>query len=148
MENNRTATMTLPAVTVSSAGGLKFVATTDMGNEIFFEPGPVLSGNGKSPNPLEYYIGAIGGCAAIKTMIDLTARGMTPAAILVRVACTRSGTHPQILTAIHLGFTLKGNLDDEAVAAVIDEVMTLHCPVAVMAAASATMTWEHTLEPY
>jgi putative redox protein len=147
MEINKTTTMTLPAVTITSAGGPKFVATTDTGNEIFLEPSPALGGSGKIPNPLEYYIAAIGGCAAIKTMIDLTAQGMAPESILVRVACTRSGILPQILTAIHLGFTLKGDLAGEVVAAVIDEVMNLHCPVAVMATASATVTWEHTIEP-
>jgi putative redox protein len=139
-------TMTLPAVTISSAGGLKFVATTNAGNEIFVEPGPVLGGSGKNPNPLDYYLAAIGGCAAIKTKIDLAALGAAPDSLQVRVDGTRSAALPQILTAIHAKFFLKGRFDNAQVAAVIDEVMTLHCPVAVMAAASAKITWEYTIE--
>ena len=138
--------MTMPAVTVSSVGGLKFVATTNTGNEIFVEPGPVLGGSGKLPNPLEYYIVAIGSCIAIKTKIDLAALEAAPESLQVRVDCTRSGTLPQILTDIHVKFTLKGRLDDAKVARVINDVMSLHCPVAVMAAASAKMTWEYTIE--
>ena len=108
-----------------------------MGNEIFFEPSPMLGGSGKIPNPMEYYIAAIGGCAAIKTQIDLTALGTAPESVEVQVNCTRSDALPQILKTIHVTFTLKGRLEDTKVAEVIRDVMTLHCPVAVMAAASA-----------
>jgi putative redox protein len=138
--------MTNPGATVLSAGGMKFVATTSAGNTIFFEPGKVLGGSGKIPNPMEYYISAIGGCAAIKTQIDLTALGTPPESVEVHVECTRSETLPQILKTIHVTFTLKGRLDDAKVAAVIKDVMTLHCPVAVMASASAKVTWEHRIE--
>ena len=147
MKTPTNTSMTNPTATVSSAGGLKFVAKTNMGNEIFFEPSPMLGGSGKIPNPIEYYIAAIGGCAAIKTQIDLTALGTAPESIQVNVECTRSETLPQILKTIHVSFTLKGRLDDAKVATVIKDVMTLHCPVAVMAAASAKVTWEHRIVP-
>jgi putative redox protein len=143
MKNQVNTGMTKPSATVTSAGGLKFVAATNMGNEIFFEPSPVLGGSGKIPNPMEYYIAAIGGCAAIKTQIDLAALGTAPESVEVQVDCTRSEEPPQILKTIHVTFTLKGKQDDTKVAAVIRDVMTLHCPVAVMAAASAKVTWEH-----
>lgn len=143
MMKTQVSTMTNPSATVTSAGGLKFVAATSMGNEIFFEPSPVLGGSGKIPNPLEYYIAAIGGCAAIKTQIDLATLGTAPESVQVKVDCIRSEALPQILKTIHVTFTLKGELDDTKVAAVIRDVMTLHCPVAVMAAASAKVTWEH-----
>lgn len=136
-----------PSATVTSAGGLKCIAKTNMGNEIFFEPSPMLGGTGKIPNPMEYYIAAIGGCAAIKTQIDLTALGTAPESVQVQVDCTRSEALPQILKTIHVTITLKGRLDDATVAAVIRDVMTLHCPVAVMAAASAKVTWEHRMIP-
>lgn len=138
-------TMTNQSATVTSAGGMKFIATTNMGNEIFFEPSPALGGSGKIPNPMEYYIAAIGGCAAIKTQIDLAGLGNAPESVQVRVECTRSEALPQILKTIHVTFTLNEKLDDRKVAAVIRDVMTLHCPVAVMAAASAKVTWEHRL---
>jgi putative redox protein len=147
MKTLSSTTMMTPTATVSPVGGLKFVATTNRGNKIFFEPSPALGGSGKIPNPLEYYIAAIGGCAAIKTQIDLAAMGTSPDSILVNVECTRSGTLPQILETIHVTFTLKGELDDAKVAVVIRDVMTLHCPVAVMAAASADVTWEHKIVP-
>jgi putative redox protein len=147
MKTPSTSTMTNPSATVSSAGGLKFVAKTNMGNEIFFEPSPALGGSGKIPNPMEYYIAAIGGCAAIKTQIDIAALGIAPESVSVQVECTRSETLPQILKTIHVTFTLKGRLNDAKVAAVIQDVMTLHCPVAVMAAASAKVTWEQRIVP-
>jgi len=139
--------MTNPAATVSSAGGQKFIATTNMGNEIFFEPSLVLGGSRKTPNPMEYYIAAIGGCAAIKTQIDLAAIGTTPASVQVHVECRRKEILPQILETIHLNFILKGNLDDAKAATVIKDVMTQHCPVVVMAAASAKVTWEYRIIP-
>ncbi len=143
MKTQQTTGMANPSATVSSAGGLNFFATTNMGNEIFFEPSPALGGSGMTPNPMEYYIAAIGGCAAIKTQIDLATFGTSPESIRVNVDCTRSDALPQILKTVHVTFILKGALDDATVAAVVKDVMTLHCPVAVMAAASAKVTWEH-----
>lgn len=105
------------------------------------------AGRERKDSQLEYYIAAIGGCTAIKTQIDLTALGTDPASVEVQVDCTRSEELPQILKTIHLTFSLKGRLDDAKVAAVIRDVMTLHCPVAVMAAASAKVTWEHRIVP-
>ena len=113
--------MTNPSATVLSAGDMKFVATTNAGNTIFFGPGAILGGSGKIPNPMEYYIAAIGGCAAIKTQIDLTALGITPESISVNVDCTRREALPQTLITIHVTFTLKGRLDDAKVAAVIKD---------------------------
>jgi len=138
---------TTPSATISSAGGLEFVAKTAPGHEIIFEPGPMLGGSGKYPNPMEYYIAAIGGCAAIKTQIDLAATGTAPESVSLKIECSRSETLPQILETIHLTFTLKGRLDDAKVTTAIADVMTLHCPVAVMAAASADVTWEYRIVP-
>ncbi len=135
--------MTKPSATIVSAGSMKFVAKTNVGNEIFFEPSPILGGSGKTPNPMEYFIAAIGGCAAIKTRIDLTAMGSAPEDLMVHVECTRRESHPQILETVHVTFTLKGRLDDAKVASVVHDVMTLHCPVAVIASASAKVTSEY-----
>jgi len=146
MQEKKPESMKQPSAIISSVGGLKFVATINAGNTIFFEPSLELGGSGKTPNPMEYYIAAIGGCVAIKTQIDLAARGTVPESVTVRVECTRSGTLPQILTAVHLKIFLTGKLDEAGVAAVLNDVMTLHCPVAVMAAASAKVTWEYTIE--
>ncbi len=147
MTSPQTTGMTNLSVTVSPAGGLKFRAATGTGTTIFLEPGPALGGTGENPNPLEYYVAAIGGCAAIKTQIDLAALGTAPESVEVRVDCTRRTALPQILETIHLTFTLKGELDDRTVAGAIRDVMTLHCPVAVMAAASAKVTWKHRIVP-
>ena len=147
MIQQQTTGMEKPSATVTSAGSLKFIAKSNMGNEIFFEPSPLLGGSGRIPNPMEYYIAAIGGCAAIKTQIDLTALGTAPESVQVQVDCTRGEALPQILKTIHVTIILKGRLDDSKVAAVIKDVMTLHCPVAVMAAASAKVTWGHRLVP-
>ena len=130
-------------VNVTSESGLEFIAKTSIGNEIYFEPSPMLGGSGTIPNPMEYYLAAIGGCAAIKTKIDLVALNMPLDSVTVNVDCTRKESVPQILETIHVRFSLEGNLDDQKVAGVIHDVMTAHCPVAVMAAASAKVTWEY-----
>lgn len=127
---------------VSQVEPLRFMAKTSTGMEIFVEPGTKLGGKGVYPNPMEYFIAAIGTCIAIKTQIDLVELGSTPESIAVKMECTRSSTLPEVLEDIHLTFTLTGILDEKMVKNAISEVMKLYCPVAAMVSMITNMSWE------
>lgn len=51
---------------VTHVESLKFVAKTAAGMEILVEPCPNLGGGGTVPNPMEFFIAALGTCAVIK----------------------------------------------------------------------------------
>jgi putative redox protein len=120
----------------------RFITKTPGGVEIIAEPGAKLGGSGAFPNPLEYYISALGSCVGIKLQIELTKRGYSPESIAITMKCTRASSLPDILETIHLIFSVSGNIDREQVSDAIHEVMTLTCPVAVMVSRAVPVTWE------
>jgi len=130
-------------MTVSQAGDLKYVARTSSGMEIIAEPTTMLGGSGTFPNPLEYFLASLGTCATIKIHLDLSRMGTTPDSIEVQIEYFRNPTPPDILTDIHLLFTLTGKPDMEKVTEAITEVMDCYCPVAVMVIRATHLTWEY-----
>ncbi|MDD1728372.1 MAG: OsmC family protein [Methanospirillum sp.] len=121
---------------------LRYVAKTSTGKEIIAEPSGMLGGKEEYPNPMEYFIASIGTCIAIKTHINLIKTGKIPDKIGIEMKCTRSQIPPEILKQIHMVITVTGDLDEIVVNRVIQETMTLSCPVNVMVSRIARVTWE------
>lgn len=128
---------------VTPVESLKFSAKTSTGIEIISEPGPRLGGGGAYPNPMEYFIAALGTCAAIKTRIVLSKMGNPCESVAIDITGTRRPAPPEIFEKIHLSFTFSGTLDEKKVTEAIKEVLTLQCPVAVMVGKAAEITWNH-----
>ena len=142
---NRSQTMESSSVmmNVTTVESLRFSAKTNTGMEIISEPSPRLGGDGVYPNPMEYFIAALGTCAAIKTRIILSKMGNMCESVAIDIIGTRRPVPPEIFEKIHLSFTLSGTLDEQTVTEVIKEVLTLQCPVAVMVGKVAEITWDH-----
>lgn len=132
---------------VTKVESLRFLAKTSTGMEILAEPCPNLGGAGAYPNPMEYFIAALGTCAAIKTQIILSKMGEICESVAIDITGTRRTTPPEIFEKIHLSFTLSGILDDKKVTEAIKEVITLQCPVAVMVGKAVQITWDHRISP-
>lgn len=128
---------------VSQVKSKGFVAKNSTGTEFLVEACPHLGGSGTVPSPLEYFIAALGTCPAIKIRILLSTMGNVCESIAVDIKGTRRPTPPEIFEVIHLTFTLSGILNEQKVTETIKEVMTLHCPIAVMVSKAVNVTWEH-----
>ncbi|MFA6226661.1 MAG: OsmC family protein [Methanoregula sp.] len=128
---------------VSYESGIKFIAENGAGQKISVEPGLVLGGSGKPPNPIDYLLASLGSCAGIKVLLDLVESNAKPDSLKVTITGTRRETPPAVFEKLHLTFFLTGILDDRTVAAAIHETMILMCPVAVMMGKATEVTWEH-----
>lgn len=102
---------------------------------------------GKYPSPLDLFVASLGGCPSHEILTVMQEREKTLAYLAVKVEGTRRDSLPTIFEKIHVTFTLAGDISDQLVREVIDDVMTLRCPVAVSFAKATDLTWEYRIVP-
>jgi putative redox protein len=132
---------------ITYENGLKFNAENTAGLTIPVEPGVILGGSGKTPNPIDYLLAALGSCTGIKVLLALGEHGARPDSLKVTIAGTRREVPPAVFENLHLTFFLTGDLEEGVVAGAIHETMTLMCPVAVMMGKATVVTWDHRIGP-
>jgi putative redox protein len=115
--------------------GTHFLAENGAGSRIAM--------GGDYPHPIEYLIASLGGCTGTMVVKGLSEKGVKPESFVVKVEGSRRKTPPTVFEKIHVTFTLSGDLEDRMVAEVIQETMTLKCPIAVTLGRVGDMTWEH-----
>jgi putative redox protein len=54
---------------------MQFVAENSIGCKIPIEPPAFMGGSGKTPNPVDYLVTALGGCTGIKMIMDISGKG-------------------------------------------------------------------------
>ncbi len=120
---------------VSHKDGTHFLAEDGMGSRIAM--------GGDNPHPVEYLIASLGGCTGATVIKGLSEKGVKPESFVVKVEGSRRKTLPTVFEKVHVTFMLSGDLDDRMVAEVVQETMTLKCPIAVTLGRVGDVTWEH-----
>jgi putative redox protein len=132
---------------MSYDGEMQFVAENNNGCKIPMEPAVFMGGSGKVPNPVDYLVAALGGCTSIKMIMDISGKGFKVDSFTMKIDGAKSKTPPQLFDKLHLVITLSGDLDDSAVAEVIEDTIMHTCPVSAMFRKLMEVTWEyHILE--
>lgn len=129
-------------VEITHKNDLVFGATTRDGHMLGIEPSKALGGSGMNPNPIDCMLAALGGCAGIKLLMTLSESGIQPASLRITIEGRRRSLPPEVFCNLHLTFFLKGELDENVVAAAMEKTMTLSCPVAVMIGRATELTWD------
>ncbi|MDQ1253174.1 MAG: putative redox protein [Euryarchaeota archaeon] len=134
-------------ITISLEDQMQFVAKNNIGCRIPIEPPVFMGGSGKAPNPIDYLAVSLGGCTSIKIISDLSKKGFKVDSFKMKVDGTRSKTTPGMFEKLHLVVTLSGDLEEQKVAEIIQEIIMHTCPVAAMFRKLFEITWElHILE--
>lgn len=120
---------------VSHEKGTCFLAKNSIGSRIDMDS--------EMLHPIEYLIASLGGCTGITIITGFKEKGINPDSFKIKVEGSRRKTPPTIFEKIHVTFTLSGDMDDQSVAEIIKDTMTLKCPIAVTLGRVGTMTWEH-----
>jgi len=102
---------------------------------------------GTYPSPLDLFVASLGGCPSHEILTIMQDRKKTLTYLAVTVEGTRRDLLPTIFWKMHVTFSLAGDIDDQLVHEVINEVMTLRCPVAVSFAKATTLTWAYRIIP-
>ncbi len=103
--------------------------------------------SGTYPSPLDLFVSALGGCPSLEILSIVNEKKKVITSLSVKVEGVRRKTLPTIFERIHLVFTIGGEIDDAYARDVINEVMTLRCPVAVTFGMATRLTWEHRILP-
>lgn len=130
-------------ITISYEGGMQFVAENSTGCKTPIEPAVFMGGSGKVPNPIDYLVIGLGGCTSIKMIMDISEKGFKVDSFTMKVDGTKSKTPPGLFEKLHLIITLSGDLDEHAVAEIIQDTIMHTCPVAAMFRKLMEITWEH-----
>ncbi len=124
---------------VSHKDGTHFLAEDGTGSRIAM--------GGDNPHPVEYLIASLGGCTGATVIKGLSEKGVKPESFVVKVEGSRRKTLPTVFEKVHVTFMLSGDLDNRMVAEVVQETMTLKCPIAVTLGRVGDVTWEHHITP-
>lgn len=132
-------------ITISYEGGMQFVAENNTGCKTPVEPAVVIGGSGKTPNPVDYLVTALGSCIGIIMIMDISKRGFKLDSFTMEINGTKSNFCECFFNKLHLVITLSGNVDDNTVAEVIQDTMMNTCPIAAMFRKTMEITWEHNI---
>jgi putative redox protein len=102
-----------------------------------------MGGQGTVPNPIQYLIGSLGGCVGVKILLALSDNGIVPQELTIGIHGTRKKTMPAFFDHVHLTITIRANVDDAMVRAIIGQTLTRLCPIAAMFAGVGEVTAEH-----
>jgi len=131
-------------MSISYNGGMRFTARTPSGEITFPMEAPVgMGGNGKTPNPIQYLIGSLGGCVGVKILLALSDKGIVPDDLTIGIHATRVKTMPAFFDKVHLVITLQADADDAMVSEIIGQTLSRLCPIAAMFAEVGEVTAEH-----
>ena len=130
-------------ITMSYNGEMQFIAENSTGCKIPLEPPSFMGGSGKTPNPVDYLVTALGGCIGIKTIMDISGKGFKLDSFSMKIDGTRSKSPSRIFEKLHLIITLSGDIDDLTISEIIEDVIMHTCPVAALFREIVEITWEH-----
>jgi putative redox protein len=130
-------------ITMSYKDQMQFIAENSTGCKIPLEPPAFMGGSGKTPNPVDYLVTALGGCIGIKTIMDISEKGFKLESFSMKIDGTKSKSPSRLFDRLHLIITLSGDVNDLTVAEVIEDAVTHTCPVAALFRETVKITWEH-----
>ena len=130
-------------ITISYKGEMQFIAENSTGCKIPLEPPVFMGGSGKTPNPVDYLVTALGGCIGIKMIMDISGKGFKLDSFSMKIDGIKSKSPSQIFEKLHLIITISGDVDDLTVAEIIEDAIMHTCPIAAMFRETMEITWEH-----
>jgi putative redox protein len=130
-------------MTITYNGDRAFTARTPSGISFPMEAPVGMGGHGKIPNPIQYLIGSLGGCVGVKILLALSDKGIVPDELTIGIHGTRKKTMPAFFDHVHLTVTLKADVEDVMVSAIIEQTLTRLCPIAAMFAEVGEVTAKH-----
>ena len=145
--SSRTATRPPMVVNVQWDGHERIIADTPFHCKVPMAVNRDALTAGKYPSPLDLFVASLGGCPSHDILTMMQDRKKTLTYLAATVEGTRQESLPTIFEKIHVTFTLAGDVDDQLVREVIDEVMTLRCPVAVTFKKATDLTWDYHIVP-
>ena len=119
-------------------------ATNEHGRTIETDAGPATGGHDAGMRPMQVLLSAVGGCSSIDIIMLLQKQRQDLKDIRIAVTGTRRDEEPRIFTAIHVAYTLVGDIDEKKAERACRLSMEKMCSVSLMLKAGGVeITWEY-----
>lgn len=117
-------------------------ATNEDGLSVETDGGIAIGGKNAAMSPMQMVLASIGGCSSIDVILLLNKQRQDLQDIRIAVTGTRRDEVPRIFTAIHVAYTLVGNIDDKKAERACRLSMEKMCSVSLMLKAGGVeITW-------
>ncbi len=119
-----------------------FVATGMAGIPLDIDGSVEIGGHNAGARPMELLLMGLASCSAIDIIVILNKQKQVITDFAIQVRGEReAGAIPAPFTAIHIEYTLKGNLNEAKVRRAIDLSMDKYCSATAQLRPSASITW-------
>jgi putative redox protein len=118
-------------------------ATNEDGLAVETDGGEAIGGHNAGMRPMQLLLSAVGSCSSIDVILLLRKQRQDLQDIRIAVTGSRRDEEPRIFTAIHVAYTLVGDIDEKKAERACRLSMEKMCSVSLMLKAGGVeVTWE------
>ena len=119
-------------------------ATSADGHTVVSDGSTAIGGHNAGMRPMEMLLSAVGSCSSIDIILLLRKQRQDLRDIRIAVSGTRREEEPRIFTAIHVAYTLVGDIDPKKAERACRLSMEKLCSVSLMLKAGGVeITWDY-----
>ena len=119
-------------------------ATNEDGRTVHSDAGLATGGHDLAMRPMQLVLSAVGSCSSIDIILLLKKQRQDLKDIRIAVTGTRRDEEPRLFTAIHVAYTLVGDIDEKKAERACRLSMEKMCSVSLMLKAGGIeITWEY-----
>ena len=127
--------------TVTWAGEVSFVGTSESGHDIKMDGAPEHGGHNRGARPMEVVLLGTGGCTAFDVVHILKKGRQEVTSCVASLEAERAETDPKVFTKIHIHFVVTGHaLNPAQVERAIHLSAEKYCSASIMLAKTAAIT--------
>lgn len=119
-------------------------ATNEDGLTVETDGSEAIGGHNAGMRPMQLVLAAVGSCSSIDIILLLQKQRQDLKDLRVAVTGTRRDEEPRLFTAIHVAYTLVGDIDEKKAERACRLSMEKMCSVSLMLKAGGVeVTWEY-----
>ncbi|MCM3766874.1 OsmC family protein [Neobacillus niacini] len=127
--------------TIKWTGKMAFSGATPSGHEIKMDAAEEIGGENSGARPTELLLNAVAGCTGIDIISILQKMRLEPKSFQMQVKGQRADEHPKRFTAIHIHYSLEGDLPEDKVIRAIQLSKDKYCSVSHSLNANITVSY-------
>ncbi|MBC6993467.1 OsmC family protein [Neolewinella lacunae] len=119
-------------------------ATNEEGHTVRADGSTAIGGSNSAMRPMQLLLAAVGSCSSIDVILLLRKQRQDLKDLRISVSGTRREEEPRLFTAIHVHYTLVGEVDEKKAERACRLSMEQLCSVSLMLkAGGVVVTWDY-----
>ena len=122
-------------------------AENDTGNSITLDSSAGVGGKNRGARPLQLLLIGLAGCTAMDVLSILQRKREPVQDLRVTVTAEQADSHPRVFTAMHIEYTVVGQVSEAALQRAIALSENTYCPAQAMLRHAAPITSSYRIVP-